>query len=190
MDSMCSGKTCIACAKAKIKCDKNLPSCSRCVRLGIDCHSQSRGRGRPKGVVAIKPQQSDEFCDKPTTIQVKQKELPRAAIQKKRNFPKNLMMLESIKSALQEEAQNGIKEEALMKACAVTNWLFHLACCTKSEDMYDSVSGIWEVYKYEYIYTSLFIIMHIYNFIFACISPPSLHLFFSPSFFRNLILIS
>mmetsp|Transcript_22825 Transcript_22825/g.26847 ORF Transcript_22825/g.26847 Transcript_22825/m.26847 type:complete len:612 (+) Transcript_22825:54-1889(+) len=41
------GGTCSACAKAKVKCDKVRPKCARCIRLGIDCNEQLRGRGRP-----------------------------------------------------------------------------------------------------------------------------------------------
>ena len=42
------GRTCLTCAKAKIKCDKVLSGkCGRCTRLGIECHAQLRGRGRP-----------------------------------------------------------------------------------------------------------------------------------------------
>ena len=37
----------MTCAKAKIKCDKMSPTCGRCARLGLECHAQLRGRGRP-----------------------------------------------------------------------------------------------------------------------------------------------
>eukprot|EP00614_Pseudopedinella_elastica_P005470 CAMPEP_0172607650 /NCGR_PEP_ID=MMETSP1068-20121228/27808_1 /TAXON_ID=35684 /ORGANISM="Pseudopedinella elastica, Strain CCMP716" /LENGTH=573 /DNA_ID=CAMNT_0013410715 /DNA_START=147 /DNA_END=1868 /DNA_ORIENTATION=+ len=41
-------KTCCECAKAKVKCDKATPSCSRCARIGCECIPQLRGRGRPR----------------------------------------------------------------------------------------------------------------------------------------------
>jgi hypothetical protein len=126
---MTSGKTCITCAKAKIKCDKMLPKCSRCVRLGIDCLAQARGRGRPKA----QPQP-----------QLKET-LPRPAVLKKTSPSKNLMLIESIKAALQDVAQKGPKGEVLVKCIATTKWLFHIACCTKSEQLYDEVLNIWEV---------------------------------------------
>ena len=30
-------RTCAACALSKVKCDRALPSCGRCVRLGLAC---------------------------------------------------------------------------------------------------------------------------------------------------------
>jgi hypothetical protein len=42
------GRTCLTCAKAKIKCDKaHGGKCGRCARLGMECQAQLRGRGRP-----------------------------------------------------------------------------------------------------------------------------------------------
>jgi len=46
------GKTCVQCARAKVKCDKVAPVCGRCARLGSPCHSQARGPGRPPNLRA------------------------------------------------------------------------------------------------------------------------------------------
>lgn len=152
MFNMLSGKTCISCAKAKIKCDKMLPTCSRCARLGIDCHAQARGRGRPKGIFPETNKQKKE--QKAVSLPPKQmmtvkdtSSLPRAALQKTKSstMKNNLMMIESIKTSLQTCAEKGLKGDGLMKCMAVTNWLLDVACCSKSEAMYDDIANVYEV---------------------------------------------
>jgi len=48
-----TGKTCMQCRVAKVKCDKHDP-CNRCVRRGYTCSAQARGPGRPPASEAKK----------------------------------------------------------------------------------------------------------------------------------------
>jgi hypothetical protein len=45
-ESLFTGKTCMQCRVAKVKCDKHQP-CDRCCRRGYECSAQARGPGRP-----------------------------------------------------------------------------------------------------------------------------------------------
>jgi hypothetical protein len=36
-------RSCVACAKAKVRCDNKQPTCSRCILRQLDCHHPSRG---------------------------------------------------------------------------------------------------------------------------------------------------
>ena len=45
-------ETCLACRQSKVKCDRSMPACGRCVRLGIACMDSApsrRGRSRTVG---------------------------------------------------------------------------------------------------------------------------------------------
>jgi hypothetical protein len=125
------GKTCITCAKAKIKCDKMQPRCGRCVRLNIDCCAQLRGRGRPP----TKPEKEEKGRNSNTKGFVSK--APKG---------KSLILVESLKASLQNAASKGLKGVSLDKCIAVVRWLLDVACCSKSEYMYDSIISTGEVF--------------------------------------------
>ena len=70
-------RTCIACASSKVKCDRKLPACGRCVRLGLSCIDPGpsrRGRavslGPPSRKLLVHARETiDEYKDCTKTIQ-------------------------------------------------------------------------------------------------------------------------
>ena len=60
---------CAPCRKVRTKCDKQYPSCRRCVRKGLTCVGGDKPakRGRPIGK-AIKKNVADKRFDEPTSL--------------------------------------------------------------------------------------------------------------------------
>ena len=165
-----SGKTCLTCAKAKIKCDKMSPKCGRCSRLGIECNAQLRGRGRPPNVVrapaaakvvpsrassravtVASPSPSDGSYDESEDDayeEVVERQTPRYSTRppKAPVVQPTYMMIEAIKSALADSAGNAGKEEARIKYGAVTRWLLKVACCSGYETLHDDILNVAEVH--------------------------------------------
>lgn len=137
-------KTCLTCAKAKIKCDKNFPKCGRCTRLGIECSAQLRGRGRPPNSV----RQAEQAASMPTynahshfTHQASGAQIHRSSAPPMRP---TYMLVESVKAAMCE-APSGDKEAARIKYNAVTKWLLSVACCTGIEAFHGDIAALAKV---------------------------------------------
>lgn len=140
-----SNRTCITCAKAKIKCDKNTPSCGRCVRLGIECSAQLRGRGRPPNN-AKQPETSNEFSKS------KKAYGPSGRIssvsRRIGGDPPSFLLLESLKNELKESSlkldDKDDRARKDIKLAAISKWMLNVACCVGIESLHDSILDITE----------------------------------------------
>jgi len=135
----------------KIKCDKMQPSCGRCVRLGLECTAQARGRGRPPGsfsklqqtannkdpVIPLSKRTPKTFADMSGTT----------ARKAKQSSPpeRRYMLIEAIKLSLMEHAPTATSPEARRKANAVARWLLNVACCSGNEALHDDIAALAEV---------------------------------------------
>mmetsp|Transcript_64000 Transcript_64000/g.109859 ORF Transcript_64000/g.109859 Transcript_64000/m.109859 type:complete len:500 (-) Transcript_64000:178-1677(-) len=148
--SNCEGPACVLCAKMKIKCDKMQPSCGRCVRLGLECTAQARGRGRPPGsfsklqqtannkdpVIPLSKRTPKTFADMSGTT----------ARKAKQSSPpeRRYMLIKAIKLSLMEHAPTATSPEARRKANAVARWLLNVACCSGNEALHDDIAALAE----------------------------------------------
>mmetsp|Transcript_19559 Transcript_19559/g.40835 ORF Transcript_19559/g.40835 Transcript_19559/m.40835 type:complete len:839 (-) Transcript_19559:8-2524(-) len=74
-----TGKTCMQCRVAKVKCDKHQP-CDRCNRRGYACSAQARGPGRPPAAETKKKRSSYESPEVSTsTGRGKRKKIQKSA---------------------------------------------------------------------------------------------------------------
>lgn len=139
-----NNKTCITCAKAKIKCDKETPNCGRCVRLGIECSAQLRGRGRPPN-----PKDSSSASSKPKKQYVPGggTRKPSAGTRRVERPKPNYLLIESLKDALTTDSPwktDEKEDETRIKTTAVSKWLLNVACCAGFEALHDGILEIVE----------------------------------------------
>jgi len=147
--------------------------------FSIDCCAQLRGRGRPptstpttstpmmkakssRGVSQTRSTNSSSSISTDTkrkksssSDSTKKTQINLKLINSKKKGGE-ILFAETIKANLQDAVNKGVKGELLQKSVAVIKFLVDVACCTKSEDMFDSILSIGEMLNSHLLHDSFF----------------------------------